>query len=115
MQNSFAGEVGRSLLPDFEVHPESFEVGFDRSKVEALQENQSDLFTRANIGVAGGWLTVAQAKRMVGVKADEDDDIYLRNPGVVEVPIGLTVADVQAVNQMLTATKRPEGKLRRVG
>ena len=26
----------------------------------------------------------------------KDDDIYLPAPGVVEVPIGLTIADVQA-------------------
>lgn len=112
MQNSFAGEIGRSLLPDFELHPQIFEVGFDRSKVEALQENQSDLFTRANIGVSGGWLTVAKARQMVGIKADpKEDDIYLRNPGVVEVPIGLTVADVQAENQLLMAPKRALGQL----
>lgn len=52
---------------------------------------------------------------MVGVKADEGDDIYLRNPGVVEVPIGLTVADVQAVNQVLMAPKRAGVKQRRIG
>ena len=106
MQNSFAGEVGRSLLPDFEMHQESFEVAFDRSKVESLREDQSDLYARANIGVSGGWLTVAQAKRLAGIKADKDDEIYLRAPAMVEVPIGMTVADVQAENQMLMAPKR---------
>jgi HK97 family phage portal protein len=90
IQRIMASEVSRSLLPDFEDDPDEFEVGFDYSNVKALQDNQTDLFERANIGVTGGWITVSQAKRMVNLVPEPEDDIYLRPFGVVEVPLGVS-------------------------
>jgi hypothetical protein len=95
MQNAFAGEIKRSLLVDYEFFPENFSVEFDRSRIAALQDNVNELFTRANIGLSGGWLTVAQAKRMVNIEPDADDDVYLRSPNIVEVPIGMTTIEAQ--------------------
>ena len=112
MQNSLAGEIERSLMPDYEFHPQSFEVAFDRSRVDALQDDQNDLFNRATIGVTGGWLTVAAAKQMVGLKPDPEGDCYIRDPSkVVEVPKGLTVYDIQIENQLLLTAER---KVRRI-
>ena len=116
MQTAFASEIARSLLVDFEFFPENFSVEFDRSKVSALQDNQTDLFTRANIGVTGGWLTVAAAKEMIGIKPQDGDEIYLRNPNTVEVPRGSTVIEAQIENAEIAkwALNYSKGGLRRI-
>jgi hypothetical protein len=88
MQRIMAGEVSRSLLPDFEGNPKNFEVKFDYSRVAALQKNQTAVFERVNKGVAGGWLTVAEGKRMMGLEPVPQDDVYLRSIATIEVPAG---------------------------
>ena len=82
--------VGRqltwNLLPDFNPSPGQ-RVEFDLGEVGALQENQGDIFTRADQGVRSGWLTVAEGKRMVGIEPKPTDDVYLRSMATEEVPV----------------------------
>lgn len=59
---------------------------FDTTDVQALAENRDLLFTRLNAGVAGGWLTVADARRAAGLDVDDWHDIFLRGSAQVEVP-----------------------------
>lgn len=87
IQAQFADEIDRSLLPEF-GNSQGLKVAFDRRNIHALREDKTDQFTRANIGVSGGWMTVAAGKRMVGVEPEPGDDIYLRGLATVEVPAG---------------------------
>ena len=113
---AFASEIERSLLPNFEMFADTFSVEFDRSKVAALQDDRNDLFTRANVEVSGGWLTVAQAKLMAGLVRDEADDVYLRSPAVVEVPRGMTTVGARIENKEIAnwAMMYAKGGVRRI-
>ena len=83
IQRIVPGEV---LLPDFETAPERFACKFDLSRVAALRDDRSELFSRADIGVKSGWLLVSEAKKMVGIKPEPQDDVYLRSIATIEVP-----------------------------
>ena len=53
------------------------EAEYDFSQVRALQTDQNELFERLNTGVAGGWITVAEAREQAGLPFDESMDYYL--------------------------------------
>jgi HK97 family phage portal protein len=83
LQGILAEDLSLQLLPDF-GQATNERVEFDNSKVTALQENQTDIATRMNIGVAGGWVMVSEAREAIGLPFDENGDkIYLRAFNVV--------------------------------
>ncbi len=88
VQTLFSEEIKRSLLLDFEPEGTKREVAFDQSKVKALQESEDARATRVGAMVTGGWVTVAEGRRMMQMEADESHEIYLRNFSVIEVPAG---------------------------
>lgn len=85
LQRRFADEIERSLLPAFE-QPNIHRVRFDRSEVEALHEERSAIHERVDRAVANGWMTVAEAKRQVGLTPLPDDEVYLRKAATIAVP-----------------------------
>lgn len=87
-QRLMSAELKHQLLSDYVAEGElrQWRVGFDHTQVRALQEDQTALYTRANLAVAGGWATVAEARQSVGMKTDETHDIYLRTSGMTVVP-----------------------------
>lgn len=72
------------LLRDFDENP-ARRVEFDISNVRSLQEDQNQVWERADSAVRSGWLTVAEAKRMVSLDPGDNDDVYLRSVAVEEV------------------------------
>jgi HK97 family phage portal protein len=64
-------------------------IAHDYSSVAALQEDRDAKFTRANGGVAAGWLTVNDARGEIGLPPDAGGDVYLRGLAMQEVPFGL--------------------------
>ncbi|MDF1778748.1 MAG: phage portal protein [Rhizobiaceae bacterium] len=101
---TFADEINRSLLPDFSRRPAGRsalkdtgeEVEFDVSDVQALQDELDKLFSRYNVGVAGGWVKVAEAREAVGLDVDPSHDIYLRTFSQIEVPGAANAAPANA-------------------
>lgn len=85
LQKIFAGTLDNQLLPDFTTTTAGVFSQFDNEKVVALQEDRNDLFKRADVGIKGGWLTVAAGKRMVGMEALPGDEVYLRSIATVEI------------------------------
>ena len=57
------------------------------------------LYTRLNVGVQGGWITVAEAREEVGLPTDDTQNVYLMDANKVIVPandIGMTsVSEVE--------------------
>lgn len=87
-QRIMGEEVRFQLLPDFEPDPWVWRFGFDLSNVRVLQEDQNKLFQRMDIAVKGGWATVAEGKREVGLPVTDADEVYLRSIATMEVPLG---------------------------
>lgn len=64
------------LLADYTDNPNEYAV-YDFSNVRALQQDTDALYERLNIGVQGGWITVAEAREAVGLPTDESQQVYL--------------------------------------
>lgn len=91
-QRLLAEDVRFQLLPDFQPDDyRSFRFGFDLSGVRVLQEDRTDLVSRMDVGVKGGWVRVSEARRVLDLEVDDSDEIYLRPVAVVEIPAGEAV------------------------
>ena len=58
------------LLPDY-MSNQSVSAEYDFSSVRALQGDEKDLFDKLNVGVQGGWITVAEARKQVGLPTND--------------------------------------------
>jgi len=82
----FALFLTRSVLSEFEIDgPNKVRCRFDFGDVEALQEDQTELYKRNTEGVQGGWLRVSEAREKAKLKVKESDAVYLRKQGVTAV------------------------------
>ena len=86
-QRLLAGDLKAQLLPDF-GDTAQLRVKFDVSGVRVLQEDQSRIWTRADMAVRGGWMTIGRAKELIGEEPLPSDDVYLRGMAVMEVRPG---------------------------
>ena len=86
-QRILAEDVRFQLFHEFVSSEElwTWVFGFDLSKVRVLQEDVVRTWRRYDVGVRGGWVTVATAKRGVGLKVEEGDHVYLRQSNLVQV------------------------------
>jgi HK97 family phage portal protein len=67
LSTDFADELGQDGL-----------ITHDYSNVVALQEDRNNRFSRANQGVNGGWITVNEGRREVGLAPVRGGDVFLR-------------------------------------
>ncbi|MGH7851530.1 MAG: phage portal protein [Thermodesulfobacteriota bacterium] len=86
VQRIFAEEIERSLLPMFESNPEQFKVEFDLSNVAALDEDTDKKYTRVNIAITGGWMSIAEGRGIVGLDVEPKHEIFLRPASSFETP-----------------------------
>ncbi|MPZ13973.1 MAG: phage portal protein [Chloroflexi bacterium] len=86
-QRIIAAELKHQLLVDFEPDVRALRVGFDLRGVRVLQEDMNALADRANRMVQGGWITVGEGRRLVGMASDASHEVYLRGANVIEVPV----------------------------
>lgn len=72
------------LRDDFDLNDSS--LAFDLSEVRALQQDQHALAERWTRMVAGGWATVAEARRALDLPVEDRHEVFLRGTGQIEVP-----------------------------
>lgn len=60
---------------------------WDNSEVRALQDDVEKTARWLNIGVAGGWIKLSEARARMGLETDASEDVYLRASNIVEYPI----------------------------
>lgn len=85
---ALADELNRSLLPHF--RPDStMRLEWDVAGVVALEDELETRVKAWDTGVRGGWITVADAKKALGLDVEDADRVYLRSFSIVEVPIGV--------------------------
>jgi len=86
------------LLRDYPNQTEAY-AEYDFSEVRALQQDMDALYTRLNVGVQGGWITVAEAREEVGLPTDDSQNVYLMDANKVVVPANdmamTTVSEVE--------------------
>jgi len=54
-----------------------FEANYDFTEVRALQTDQNEMYDRLNVGVQGGWITVAEAREQAGLPFDDEMNYYI--------------------------------------
>jgi HK97 family phage portal protein len=84
-QRVMASELERNLLPRFETRLDRFTVGWDYSRVAALQEDEGTKLTRYDMGVRGGWVMVSEARAAMNLPIRPEDEVYLRTSSVTAI------------------------------
>jgi hypothetical protein len=84
-QRLIGEELRHQLAPDFEPDVERVEVGFDLTKVRVLAEDEERMARRWDLMVKGGWVTVGEGRRAVGLPVDETHDVFLRPLNTTEL------------------------------
>src|SRR5690606_22562862 len=54
-----------------------------------LQEDQQRLAQANRVGIASGYMTVAEARERTGLEVREEDNVYIRQLSTIEVPVGV--------------------------
>ena len=73
------------LLPDYQSN-QAVSAEYDFSEVRALQGDEKEMFEKLNVGVQGGWITVAEARKQVGLPTNDSQDVYLLSNSVIPTP-----------------------------
>lgn len=80
--------ITHRLLPEFEQNPNAY-VQADYSRVQALQDNQTDLITALTKAVGRPVLTVNEAREMLSRDGmDGGDDLYIPPAPTIAKPMG---------------------------
>jgi HK97 family phage portal protein len=85
-QNLLSEDIRFQILPLYGEDPFAWRFGFDLAKVRVLQEDLYRQAQRHAIGVREGVEKVSEWRRAMGLEVGDEDDIYLRQANVVEVP-----------------------------
>ena len=96
VQRTFAGEIKRSLLPDFERRPELFDLKFDASELLAMEDDLLKRAERWAAMVQAGVARVDEAREAMGLDVVPADRIYLRPFSAIEVPAGEPPAMIES-------------------
>jgi len=91
MWSAVASELTHQLLlDDFESNDFNFTAEYDLDNVRALSSDRNDLIKTMNSGVQGGFVTIGEARRNLGLETDNSHDVYLRPLNMVAVGEGET-------------------------
>jgi len=89
--SAVAAELTHQLLhKDFEEDNYEYVAAYDLEEVRALASDKKDQVLTMNSGVQGGFVTIAEARKTLGLEADESHEIFLRPLNMVAVPEGET-------------------------
>jgi HK97 family phage portal protein len=72
------------LRPEFGGGDNQY-VEYDIDNVRALAVDKDNLYKRMNTAVQGGWVTIGEARKVVGLEADNRHDVYLRPLNMIQV------------------------------
>ena len=65
------------LLADF-TSDKNVHCKYDLDEVRALDVDKGEQYKRMQTGVSGGWITVAEARKAVGLDVGPEHDVFLR-------------------------------------
>ncbi len=95
------------LLKEYDMNS-TLSAEYDFSEVRALQADVNELYDRLNVGVQGGWITIAEARQNVGLPTTVDQEVYLipMNVNIVhgklEAPVNQELPQTESDPQVIT-------------
>jgi HK97 family phage portal protein len=99
-QFTFARQLSRQLMPDFEPRPNHARVWFDNSAVPMFAEDEMEATKRVALMVEKGLLRVDRGQEMLGLEVDDSQAIYLRPSQSVAVTPGGEPAPMEPGNRI---------------
>lgn len=88
------------LLKDYEGD-DSMSAYYDYSEVRALQQDMDELYNRLNVGVQGGWITVAEAREQVGLPTNDSQNVYYLDSNKLVTPANLDSNKLEPNNEIV--------------
>jgi HK97 family phage portal protein len=88
------------LLKDYEGD-DSVTAYYDYSQVRALQQDMDELYNRLNVGVQGGWITVAEAREQVGLPTNDSQNVYYLDSNKLVTPANLDPNKLEPNNEIV--------------
>ena len=76
--------------------------------VRALQQDETAKYERLNIGVQGGWITVAEARQEIGLPVNDSQEVYLISNSIMSVPANMQMPEPVAENNPPEPEETPE-------
>ena len=86
------------LLPDY-AENQNISAKYDFSEVRALQTDEREMYEKLNIGVQGGWITIAEARSQVGLPTNEAQDIYYVSNSVIPTQADMEMQEEEMVEE----------------
>ena len=95
------------LLKDYETSKVT-RAEYNFSEVRALQTDVADVYNRVNVGVQGGWITIAEARESVGLPVSDNQKVYLLDQSKMLVPEENINAEKPSDNETEVEYEGPE-------
>jgi len=73
-----ANEITHQLLLSDFTADKNMHCKFDLDEVRALDVDKGEQYKRMQTGVSGGWITVGEARKAVGLETGPEHDVFLR-------------------------------------
>tara|TARA_A100001035_G_scaffold280355_1_gene285813 strand:+ start:4457 stop:6793 length:2337 start_codon:yes stop_codon:yes gene_type:complete len=73
-----ANEITHQLLLSDFTSDKTVHCKYDLDEVRALDVDKGEQYKRMQTGVSGGWITVAEARKAVGLDVGPEHDVFLR-------------------------------------
>ena len=86
------------LLPDY-AENQNISAKYDFSEVRALQTDEREMYEKLNIGVQGGWITIAEARSQVGLPTNQAQDIYYVSNSVIPTQADMEMQEEEVVEE----------------
>lgn len=89
-------QMTRQLLYDVEQDPKR-QLRFDLTEVRALQKDEDATVNRLNVAIGGGWATVAEGRREIGLPIEDQHNVFLR--GISTIPVGFDADPIEEIEE----------------
>ena len=73
-----SNEITAQLLQADYTNDNKVVCKYDLGEVRALDVDKGEMFKRMQTGVSGGWITVAEARKAVGLEYGDEHEVFLR-------------------------------------
>ncbi len=106
--NAVASELTHQILhTEFEKDDYTYVCQYDLEEVRALASDKKEQVLTMNSGVQGGFVTISEARKSLGLEADNSHEVFLRPLNMVAVPVGETGVMTQINESQVNPPEQP--------
>ena len=110
-----ANEITAQLLQSDFTADNKITCKYDLDEVRALDVDKGEVFKRMQTGVTGGWITVAEARKAVGLEYGPEHEVFLRPLTLEPTRTGTTTNKPEPVEEPEDEMEEEENERRKSG